>query len=86
MGSISSASLYDKNIKEQQPKEIMIRKKKLISENRSVSSVSVHGGSTTNILPDNERIPRKNKKEKLSEISITGNKITQEPDNQSKKI
>ena len=63
----------------------MIRKNKLISENRSVSSVSVHGGSTTNILPDNERIPRKNKKEKLSEISITGNKITQEPDNQSKK-
>ena len=47
--------------------------------------MSVHGGSTTTIFPDGERIPRKNKKKKLSEISITGNKITQEPDNQSKK-
>ena len=46
--------------------------------------MSVHGGSTTNISPDGECIPRKNKK-KLSEISITGNKRTQEPDNQSKK-
>ena len=39
----------------------MIRKK-LISDNRSVSSMSVHGGGTTNISPDIERIPRKNKK------------------------
>ena len=29
--------------------------------------------------------PRKKEKKKLSEISITGNKMTQEPDNQSKK-
>ena len=45
----------------------------------------VHGESTTTISPDGERIPRKNLKNKLSEISSTGNKITQEPDNQSKK-
>ena len=39
-----------------------------------------------NVSPDGERIPGKKKKKKLSEISITGNKITQEPDNQSKKV
>ena len=83
-GSISPASLYDKNIKEQQPKEIRIRKK-IISDNRSVSSMSVHVGSTANISPDGERIPRKNKNKKLPEISITGNKITQEPGKQNKK-
>ena len=47
--------------------------------------MSVHGESITTLLPDGERIPRKKGKKKLSEISITGNKITQEPDNQSKK-
>ena len=50
----------------------------------SVSSMSVHGASITTVSPDGERIPRK-KKKKLSGISITGNKITQEPDNKSKK-
>ena len=34
---------------------------------------------------DRDRIPRKKKKNKPSEISITGNKITQDPENQSKK-
>ena len=34
--SISSASLNDKNTKEQQPEEIMIRNTKLISDNRGV--------------------------------------------------
>ena len=63
----------------------MFRRNKLISDNRSISSMYVHWGSKTNISPDRYRIPRKNKKKKLSEISITGNKITQEPDNQSKK-
>ena len=63
----------------------MIRNKKLISDNRIVSSMSVHGGSTTNKSPDGERILGKNFKKRLSEISITGNKITQEPDNQNKK-
>ena len=62
----------------------MIRNKNGISENRSVSSMFVHGGSTATILPDGDRIPRK-KKKKLSEMLITGNKINQEPDNQSKK-
>ena len=47
--------------------------------------MSVHGGGTTTIQPYGDRIPSKNKKKKLSEITITGNKITQEPDNQSKK-
>ena len=47
--------------------------------------MSVHGGSTTTVSPDRESIPRKKVKKKLSEISITGNKITQEPDNQGKK-
>ena len=83
--SISSSSLDDKNTKEQQPKEIMIRNNKLISDNQFFSSMSVHGGSTTNKSPEGDCIPRKNKKKKLSEISITGNKITQEPDNQSKR-
>ena len=56
--SNSSASLDDKNIKEQQPKEIRIIKNKLISDNRSFSSASVHGGSTTAISPNKECIPR----------------------------
>ena len=45
----------------------------------------VHGESITNILLDRDRIPRKNKQNKLLEILITGNEITQEPDNQSLK-
>ena len=59
--SISSSSLDDKD--EQQPKAIIIRNKKCISDNRSVSSMSLHGGSTTTISPYGGRIPRKNKKE-----------------------
>ena len=39
----------------------------------------------TTVSPDGERIPRKKGKKKLLEISITGNKITQEPENQRKK-
>ena len=57
--SISSASLDDKYTKEQQPKVIRIRNKKCISEYRSVSSMSVHGGSTTTIFPDVDRFSRK---------------------------
>ena len=57
---ISSASSDDKDTKEQQPKVIMIKNNKLISDNLIVSSMSVHGGSTTNISPDEDRIPRKN--------------------------
>ena len=59
-----------------QPKEISTKTNKLARYNRSVLSVSVS--------LDGERIPRKKKKKKLSETSITGNKITQDPDNMSK--
>ena len=45
----------------------------------------VHGASITAVSPGGECIPRKKGGNKLSEISITGNKITQESDNQSKK-
>ena len=48
-GSISSARLDDKDTKEHQPKVIMIRNNKLISDNWSVSGVSINGGSTTTI-------------------------------------
>ena len=41
----------------------MIKNNKLISDNQSVSIMYVHGGSTTTISPDGERIPRKKKKE-----------------------
>ena len=47
--------------------------------------MSVHGASMTTVSLDGEHIPRKKIKNKLLEISITENKITQEPDNQSKK-
>ena len=47
--------------------------------------MSVHGESITTESQYRKRIPRKKWKKKLSEIPITGNKITQEPDNQSKK-
>ena len=58
--SISSANLNDKNIKEEEPKEIRIRKNKLISDNRVFPSMYVHGESTMTISTDGERIPRKN--------------------------
>ena len=44
-----------------------------------------NGESITTVSPDRESIPRKKGKNKLSWISITGNKINQELDNQSKK-
>ena len=47
--------------------------------------MSVHGRSTMTVSPDGYRIPRKKKKKKPSEISITGNKITQDLDSKSKK-
>ena len=48
--------------------------------------MSVHGGSTTTISTEGDRIPRKNKQKKFSEILITENKITQKPYNQIKKV
>ena len=69
---MSSASSDDKNIKEQQPTEISFRKNKLINDNQSVSSMSVHGAIIKTVSPDGERIPKKRKK-KRSKISITWN-------------
>ena len=60
--SISSASSYDKATKEQQPKEIKFRNEKLRSDNPSVSSMSIHGASTTTAFPEKYRIPCKIKK------------------------
>ena len=45
----------------------------------------VHGASLTTVSPEKYHIPGKILKKKLSEIPITGNKTTQEPDNPSKK-
>ena len=82
---MSSASSYDKNMKEQQPTVITIKTNKLTHDNQSLSSVSVLGASITTVSTDGDRIPRKKKKKKMSENSFTGNKITQYPDNLSKK-
>ena len=46
--------------------------------------MSLHGASITTLPPYGERIPRK-KKEMFSENLISGNEITEEPDNPSKK-
>ena len=72
-------------MEEQQPKEIRIKTNKLTHDNWIVSSLSVLVESITTLSPDRDRIPRKKKKKKLLETSITGNKITQDPDNISKK-
>ena len=82
--STSPASLYNKDNKKQQPKEIKFQNAKLRSDNPSVSSMFVHGASITTVSPETDCIFCKIKR-KLSEILITGNKITQEPDNPSKK-
>ena len=63
----------------------MIRNNKLITENRSVSIMSIHGSIITTIYTDRDCIPGNNLKKKTSEILITGNEINQEPDNPSKK-
>ena len=47
--------------------------------------MSVHGASITTVSPDKHCIHSKNKKKKISEILITGNDSTQEPDKPSKK-
>ena len=69
---MSSSSSNDKNIKEQQPIEIMFRKNKLISDNQSVSSMSVHGASITTVSPGGERIPRKKKKRNFHKFQSQG--------------
>ena len=82
---MSSASSDDKNMKEQQSTVITIKTNKLTRDNRSLSGVSVLGTSITTVPPDGDHILRKKKKKKISEVLITGNKITQDPDNLSKK-
>ena len=47
--------------------------------------MSLRGASITTLSPDGEIISGKKGKKKLSEISITGNKINQESYHQSKK-
>ena len=69
---MSSASSDDKNIKEQQPTEIRFRIFFLISDNRSVSSMSVHGASITTALLDRDCIPRKYKKRNFQKFQSLG--------------
>ena len=83
--SISSYSLDDKNTKEQKPKEILIRNKKLISDKQSFQ-VCLYMEEVQQLYRQTEIVSLgRISKKKLSEISITGNTITQEPDNQGKK-
>ena len=63
-------------MKEQEPIEMTIKTNKSAYDDRSCSAMTVS--------LDEDRIPRKKKKKKLSETSITGNKITQDQDNISK--
>ena len=74
--SLPLASLDDKNMEEQEPKNMTIKTNKSEHDDRSYSGMSAS--------QDGSRIPRKNKKKKLSETSITGNKITQDQDSISK--
>ena len=69
--SISSASLCDTIIKIQKPKEIKFRSDKFRSETPSVSSITIHGASITNVSPDKERILCKIKEKQISEMLIT---------------
>ena len=73
--SLLLASSYDKNIAGQEPKDITIKTNKSAHDDQSCSSMSAS--------QDLGRIPRK-KNKKVSETSITGNKITQDQENMSK--
>ena len=55
-------------MKEQQPTVITIRQNKLTRDNRSLSSMSVHGASITTVSSDGDRIPRKNLKINLQKF------------------
>ena len=72
--------------KQQQPKEIKFRNKKLRLYTPSVSSMSLHGSSITIVFPDKKSIPHKDKKRKFMENLIAGNYSSQEPDNSNKKV
>ena len=60
----------------QKPKDMTITTNKSAHDDQSFSSMSAS--------QDLGRITRKKKKNKVSETSITGNKITQDQDNMSK--
>ena len=60
----------------QEPKDMTIKTIKSAHDDKSFSSMSAS--------QDIGRIPRKKQKKKVSETSITGNKITQDQDNMSK--
>ena len=74
--SLPLASSADKNMEEQEPTKITIKTNKSAHDDRSCLTMTVS--------LDGDHIPRKKKKKKLSENSITGNKITQDQDNISK--
>ena len=60
----------------QDPKDMRIKIPKLAHDDKSFSSMSVS--------QDLGRIPRKKQKNKVSETSITGNKVTQYLDDTNK--
>ena len=74
--SLPLASSYDKNTEEQEPTEMTIKTNKSSRDDRIFSTMT--------ISLDRDRIPRKNKKKKLSETSTTRNKITQDQENTRK--
>ena len=63
-------------MEEQEPTNMTIRTNTLAHDDQSCSTITAS--------LDCNRIPRKKKKKKLSETSITQNKITQDQDNISK--
>ena len=50
----------------------MIRNNKLISENRSVSNMSIYWASITTVEPDRDRIPCKNENRNFQKFQSQG--------------
>ena len=78
--SVSSARVSLKSIKIENPNEIDISK-----YNSNLSGISGHEESLSIVTPDQHRIHCRNKRKKTSDTVITGKKISQEPDNPSKR-
>ena len=74
--SLPLASSKDKNMEEKEPTSMKIKTNKSAHDDRSCSTITAS--------LDGDRIPRKKGKNKLSETSITGNRITQYQENISK--
>ena len=68
--SLPLASSDDKKMAGQEPKDTKIKTNRSAYDDKSCSSMSAS--------QDGGHIPRKNKKKKLSETSIIGNKINQD--------